>query len=72
MRASTDIEMVAYISGFKSRSGFLKVQRTLAVRLVGSSIPLTQSTFPSNSLSGYATTLTVAGEPTVTRAMSSS
>ena len=36
------------------------VQRTFAVRLAGSSIPLTQSTFPSKTLPGYATTLTIA------------
>ncbi len=35
------------------------MQRTFAVRVVGSSVPLTQSTFPSNTLSGYATTVTL-------------
>ena len=48
---STEIWTVAYISGRRSLSGLSKVQRTLAVRVAGSSMPLTQSTWPLNTLS---------------------
>ncbi len=41
---------VAYICDFRRPPGFSRVQRTVAVRITGSSAPETQSTFPQKTL----------------------
>ena len=49
---ATAIVTVVYMSCFRRRSGLANVQRTFSVRVVGSSVPEIQSTFPSNFLFG--------------------
>jgi hypothetical protein len=68
--ADTGSASVANICSFKRPLGLATSQRTLAVRVSGSSTSLIFVTRPENSSPGYASTVTTAFWPTRIFAMS--